>query len=174
MAKTLNFEQAALVAVESRNKGGQLVSKLKMVAEFTPAQAAAMEVPWVCFDKERVVRGGFANIELEYEMRNFKFDFQIPRLQATINITSELATKFKLIRKGDGKKKAKSLMCTFFIMHAGDPLQMIQWLLRVGGERGILKLEPQQTEMFEEAEGKKAKPPKASPPAGPIAGETFQ
>lgn len=151
MNATISFEKAAIHSVEHKIANNNITSKIKIIATLTAAAADVMDAKWVMFDKQSHPKGGYKSIELDFEMKNFKFDFWIDKV-ASLNLTSELATKFKVVRVGDGKKKARRLAVRFEVHHAGSPFELLEHLIRIAGAQGNLSITPLQVEMFTPAE----------------------
>lgn len=149
MMKPIVFEKAHISAVEHKIGNGAVTSRIKVTAVFTPEVATAMEARWVLFDRDQVVKNGYKNIELDYELKNLRMTFEVPEMaQSRLQLTSELASGFKVMRRGDGKKKAKRLAVQFRIGHAGSPFDLLEYLIRIGGAVGRMELTALQQEMF--------------------------
>ena len=146
------FEKSRITAVEHKLGNGGVSSRIKVAAVFTAKVAQALNAKWVLFDKEQLVKDGFKSVELDAEVKNIGIRFEVPKLGGALDLTSESATNFKVLRMGDGKKKAKKLMVQFRIQHAGSPFELLEHMIRVGGAEGTLTLTPLQKEMFEEAQ----------------------
>lgn len=148
----LTFERARISAVEHKIANGNVSSRIKVVAKFTAALAEAMEARWVFFDKEQIPKQGYKAIELDYELKNFRLRFHVPKMdEDRLELTSELAQKFKVVRQGNRKKAKKELLVVQFqVMHAGSPFELLEYLLKLGGAEGVMELEPLQREMFDQ------------------------
>ncbi len=160
--KPLVFAKARVRGVECVVANGNLTSRIKIVANFTADVATAMEARWVLFDKDQLPKSGYRVIELDFEFKNFRFTFGVEKL-GHLELTSELADRFKVLRQGDGKKKPRKLMVQFRIHHAGSPFELIEWLMKIGGAEGKMELSALQQELFQQekaGEQKRAKRPK--------------
>jgi len=141
----LTFEKAHMVGVSGKISGkAGLVNKVEWAAVCTSAVAEKLDARWVVFDKDQTIKRGFTKIELEYELHAHTLRF-VPEgnlSEHVLNLTSESAGSFKLIRKGDGKKKAKKLLVTFKVTHGGSQIPLIEYLERIGGAPGKLEMTP--------------------------------
>jgi hypothetical protein len=171
----LKFDAASIKGITWEMKNAQLCGKLNVIAAFTKAQAEAMGIRWMVTDSQNDIRDGFDTIGLKYQMRGFKFNLAIPQLDADLTLHSEVAEKFVVKRKGDGKKKQTKLILDFKVAYMGNPQNILDWMVRVANQPGKLTMTPDQTELpFTAAEAKKGGKAKPEPIQTPIPGETFQ
>ena len=150
--KTLTFEKGWIAGVEHVIKNAAVTSKIKLVAVFSRQVADALGVRWALFDKQTIPREGLKAIELDVEFENFRLTLDVPKLsQHKLDLRAEKATKFKIVKIGSAKKKAKEprMLVRFQVHYAGNPFEMLEYLLKAGNAEGRLKLEPAQREMFE-------------------------
>lgn len=153
MNKPIDFERARIVSIEHKiAPGGSVTSRVKIVALATAKIARALNARYL-LDKDSLVKTGFSSVELEQVIKNVRATHAIEGI-GSLQLDSELATKFKVFRKGDDNKKSKRLMVSFVLHHAGAPFQLLEWLLKVGQGEGVCSLLPLQAEMFDET-GKK-------------------
>lgn len=144
----LRFEKATLLSVEMKKQNGVLTNRLKFAALFDRNAAKAIGAEYTVFDSKQEIRTAYKGMELDYEMKEIKVYYVIPKLEdQALDIRSHGADAFKLIRKGDGKKKASKLMVTFRVTHVGNAHEMVDWWINFGGQEGLLTLTPQQAEL---------------------------
>lgn len=158
--KPLVFERAWVSGVEHIIKNANVTSRIKVVGRFTPAVAKALEARWLLFDRENLPKAGYKVVELDYELKSLRAQFTPGGgLEAhKLDLTSELANHFKVIRQGDAKKGKKSaLLVQFRVHYTGSPYEMLDYLLKVGAAEGKLELTPLQQEMFDQPAEKPAK-----------------
>lgn len=154
--ETIRFERAQVMGIENKIQNGNCLSRIKVAAAFDAAVAKKMDVQWVIFDGKRDIREGFNELGLAFEMRDFDFKFEVPKMpENVLEISSESAGKFKVMRSGDGKKKPKKLVIKFLVQHHGNPFSLLEWLMKVGGTHGTLTLTSKQAKL-PLAEGKPA------------------
>jgi len=155
MNNTLKFEKATLLSVELRKQNGVFMNRLKFSALFDRAAAKAIGAEYTVFDSKQEVRTAFKDLSLDFEMHEVALYYCIPKIEdKALDIRSHGADSFKLIRKGDGKKKASKLMVTFKVIHVGNAHEMVDWWIQFGGQEGTLTLTSQQA-VLPLGEGKK-------------------
>lgn len=156
MNTPLKFEKATLLSVEMKRQNGVITNRLKFSALFDRAAAKAIGAEYTVFDSKQEIRTAYKGMELDFEIKEVAVRYLIPKLEdKALDIRSHGADAFKLLRKGDGKKKASKLIVQFRITHLGNAHEMVDWWLQFGGQEGLLVLTPQQTEL-PLAEGKPA------------------
>ncbi len=146
------FERARIAAVEHRISAAGVSSRIKVVAIATSKIAKAIGARWL-LDRDQLVKQGFTSVELDYAMKNVRAKHSIDKV-ATLEVISDLVTKFKVFRKGDDNKKSKRLMASFQVHHSGSPFELLEHLMKVGEGEGTFTLEPLQSELFPAGNGK--------------------
>lgn len=146
--ESIHFSSAQVVGIENKIQHGHCLSRIKIAALFDATVAKKMNAQWIVFDNKRDIREGFNELGLAYEMRDFTFRFEVPKMpDQVLEIGSELAGKFKVMRSGDGKKKPKKLLIKFVVEHHHNPFSLLEWLLKVGGAQGALTLTTKQASL---------------------------
>lgn len=151
------LERASLGELRRKMANGNSICKLEFTAAFDVRLAEKMGVRWTFFDSDDMIRPGLKKHELEFEIRNMKLRFEPAKLGHVLELNSEIADKFVIERKGDGKKKPKRLVLKFKLTHAGSVLPLAEFQERVGDAVGVLVLTPLQSQLPLEEQPKKKK-----------------
>lgn len=148
MSTTIKLSKATLLSVEMRRQNGVVSNRLKFSALFDRAAAKAIGAEYTVFDSKQEIRTAYKGMELDFEIKEVAVRYHIPKMEdKALDIRSHGADSFKLMRKGDGKKKASKLIVQFRITHIGNAHEMVDWWLQFGGQEGELTLTPQQQEL---------------------------
>jgi hypothetical protein len=147
----LIVEGARITAVEHKIANGGVSSRIKVTGKFTAKVATALNARWLLFDKQQLVKDGFDSVELKAEMLNIRMRFEIPKLGRPIELTSERADRFRVMRR-ESKKKSAALVLQFRVHHAGSPFELLEHMISVGGAEGTITVESLQRDLFERKE----------------------
>lgn len=150
------FEKARISAIEIKPASSGMSSRVHFIGLATANIAEALGAPWL-LDDNGVVKSGFANVELEVELKNVRAKHSIEKIGA-LEMVSELATKFRIFRKGDDATRSKKkLLVSFQVNYAGALFDILEHLSKVGSGEGTCTLITLQEEMFPESQ--QAEPP---------------
>lgn len=161
-AETIVFAKAHIKGVEHKLSNANVTSKIKFIADFSSEVAKQLDARWLLFDREQFPKEGFKAVEMDTEIKSFRLRHVVKGMEnKPLDLQSELANKFKVVKSG-GKKKGKAVLRVQFVVeHSGNPFGLLEYLLAIGGGDGVLEITPTQTELF--ADDKKAAAKKAEP-----------
>lgn len=124
-----------------------LKNKVRIVAQLTEKSADALGVKWLLFDSKGVIRQGAQAIELDHVYDGAVVSHEIAKV-GRLKLAAVQASKFKVFRVGDGKKKPKRLMLAFTILHCGSPFELVEHMIKCGKGEGSVTIEaPEQMKL---------------------------
>jgi hypothetical protein len=142
----IKFDRCVLDGIESKKKNGLIVSKLKFVAVFDRAAAKAIGAEYTVFNKDAEIRTSYKEMKLDFTMPELNLLYSVKGLEdRPLDLRSQSAENFVLMRKGDGKKKPAKLIVKFRVVHIGHYLDLTSWWEAQGGAEGVITLTPQQS-----------------------------
>lgn len=129
-----------------------LKNKVRIVAQLTEKSADALGVKWLLFDSKGVIRQGAQAIELDHVYAGAVVTHEIAKI-GKLELAAVQASRFKVFRVGDGKKKPKKLMLAFTVLHSGSPFELVEHMIKCGKGEGIVTVEAPQQMRLDGEEG---------------------
>lgn len=127
----IHLEKAKIGRAVQILTGDVVKIRIPFVALMTQAVAVDLDAKWLLFEKGATVRGGFNAVDLEQTFADATVVHTIKKL-STLTLKGVMAHKFRAYRMGDGKKKPRRVMLSFFVDFVANPFPTIEHLMKCG------------------------------------------
>jgi hypothetical protein len=136
--KPIVMEKASI-----RYAGDIVTHRVHVNTEMTAQLADALGARWLLFDKGQFVRGGFVETKLEKTYLNAWLTHEIDKI-STVRLTGVEIKSLRVQRRGDGKKKPKTLTLLFDVIYKGNGFPLYEHIGRITKALGTITIQPAQ------------------------------
>lgn len=163
----IRFDKAKLVKNAQSGKKGLALHKIQFIAQVTEESAKALgdDIRNTLYNSKGIIRPSFSQMDTRHVFAGASIHLSITGVKdAELRLADVLVHRFRIAMRGDGEKKAKTLVCGFEVEYINratgtSSIDLWNFVNRFIGGQGALKLTyPEQQSMFTEGKEKPAPP----------------